>query len=160
MSVIAASLWCFFLCVCCITNNICFIIVVSPTVAMFPLQGLYIVNIDVQVLFSLVLWWRSIVSFLIDHALSVVLLKRYFLRWTSQFLLVYSLSFILYLTQICRSLFFFAKHLLASIKIGGMRELFLNDHYFRWDRPCQLLFLWMLSIIGEVNVLLYQVPVR
>ena len=51
MSVIAASLGCFFLYVCCITNNICFIIDVSPTVAMFPLQCLFIVNIDVQVLF-------------------------------------------------------------------------------------------------------------
>ena len=51
MSVIAASLGCSFLCVCCITNHCCFIIVVSPIVAMFPLQGLYIVNIDVRVLF-------------------------------------------------------------------------------------------------------------
>ena len=51
MSVITASLWCSFLCVCYITNHFCFIIVVSPTVAMFSLQGLYIVNIDVKVLF-------------------------------------------------------------------------------------------------------------
>ena len=51
MSVIATSLGCSFLCVYCITNQCCFIIVVSPTVAMFPLQGLYIVKINVRVLF-------------------------------------------------------------------------------------------------------------
>ena len=51
MSVIAASLGCPFLCVYCITNHCCFIIVVSPTVEMFPLQGMYIVNIDVRMLF-------------------------------------------------------------------------------------------------------------
>ena len=34
-----------------ITNHCYFIIVVSPTVVMFPLQGLYIVHIDVRVLF-------------------------------------------------------------------------------------------------------------
>ena len=51
MSVIATSLGCSFLCVYCITNQCCFIIVVSPTVAMFPLQGLYIVKVDDRVLF-------------------------------------------------------------------------------------------------------------
>ena len=51
MSVIAASLGCSFLCVCCITNYCCFIIVVSLTDTMFPLQGMYIVKIDVRVLF-------------------------------------------------------------------------------------------------------------
>ena len=51
MSAIAASRGCSFLCVCCITNYCCFIIAVSPTVAMFPLQGLYIINIDFRVLF-------------------------------------------------------------------------------------------------------------
>ena len=51
MSVIAVSLGCSFLCVCYITNHFCFIIVVLPTVATFSLQGLYIVNIDVRMLF-------------------------------------------------------------------------------------------------------------
>ena len=51
MSVITASLGCSFLCVCCITNYCCFIIVVSLTDTMFPLQGMYIVKIDVRVLF-------------------------------------------------------------------------------------------------------------
>ena len=53
MSVIAASLGYSFRCVCYITNHCCFIIVVYPTVAMFPLQGLYIVNGDVRVFFPL-----------------------------------------------------------------------------------------------------------
>ena len=51
MSVIAASLGSSSLCNCYITNHCCSIIVVSPTVAMFPLQDMHIVNIDFRVLF-------------------------------------------------------------------------------------------------------------
>ena len=51
MSMISVSHGCLFLCVCCITNHCYFIIIVFPTVAIFPLQGLFIVNIDVRVLF-------------------------------------------------------------------------------------------------------------
>ena len=59
MSVIVASLGCSFLSFCCIANHCCFINIVSPTVEIFPLQGLYIVNIDVLVLFVL----RMVINF-------------------------------------------------------------------------------------------------
>ena len=40
-----------FLFVCCIINHCCLIIVVSPTVSIYPLQGLYMVKIVVRELF-------------------------------------------------------------------------------------------------------------
>ena len=58
-----------FLFVYCITNYCCFIIVVLPTVYLFPLQGLYMVNIVVRLLCSLRLLWRPIVPFLKDLVL-------------------------------------------------------------------------------------------
>ena len=51
MSVTAALRRWSFIFVCCITNHCCFIIVVSPTVSICPLQGLYMAKIVVRELF-------------------------------------------------------------------------------------------------------------
>ena len=89
----------YFLFVCCITNHCCFIIVVSSTVSICPLQGLYMVQIVVQQFFFLRVLWRSIIPYLKDLVLFVGLQMRHCLKWTLQFLLVCSLNSIWYLIQ-------------------------------------------------------------
>ena len=108
MSVISASLGCSFLFVYYITNHCCFIIVVSATVAMFPLQGMYIEK-D---------WWRVLFF-------PRIVMKVHrpipdgscpFYRTANKILFkmniavppsLHSLSSIWYLIQMCRSLFYF-----------------------------------------------------
>ena len=91
-----------------ITNHCYFIIVVSPTVVMFPLQGLYIVMIDVQVLFFpriVMKVHRPIPDGLCPFCRTAneILFKVNIVVPPS----FHSLSSILYLIQMCRSLFYF-----------------------------------------------------